>query len=78
MRFLSLALALALSSAGAQQPSPEKSVVRVNTTMQAYNLIQPWQKAAPGSRLGLGAVIPAQMRQLPLQYAEGPQSGLIH
>ena len=38
--------------------SAEKSVVRVNTTMQAFNLIQPWQKSAPSSRLGLGAVLP--------------------
>ena len=38
--------------------SAEKSVVRVNTTMQSFNLIQPWQKAAPSSRLGLGAVLP--------------------
>jgi S1-C subfamily serine protease len=45
-------------SALAAPASAEKSVVRVNTTMQAYNLIQPWQKAAPSSRLGLGAVLP--------------------
>ncbi len=59
MRLLTLALAATLATATAQDaPSPEKSVVRVNTTMQAYNLVQPWQKAAPGTRLGLGAVIP--------------------
>ena len=57
MKLLSLALLATLSIANAQETSPEKSVVRVNTTMQGYNLVQPWQKAAPGTRLGLGAVI---------------------
>ena len=53
-----LVLLATLTAAIAEPPSPEKSVVRVNTTMQGYNLVQPWQKTAPGSRLGLGAVIP--------------------
>ena len=38
--------------------SAEKSVIRVNTTMQAFNLIQPWEKGAANTRLGLGAVLP--------------------
>ena len=38
--------------------SAEKSVIRVNTTMQAFNLIQPWEKGAASTRLGLGAVLP--------------------
>ena len=38
--------------------SAEKSVIRVNTTMQAFNLLQPWEKGAANTRLGLGAVLP--------------------
>ena len=38
--------------------SAEKSVIRVNTTMQTFNLIQPWEKGAASTRLGLGAVLP--------------------
>jgi S1-C subfamily serine protease len=53
-----LALYCLASSAAAAATSAEKSVVRVNSTMQAYNLIQPWQKAASTTRLGLGAVLP--------------------
>ena len=38
--------------------SVDKSVIRVNTTMQTYNLIQPWEKGASSTRIGLGAVLP--------------------
>ena len=56
---LSLAAAFAMSAAAtAEKPSAENSVIRVNATMQSYNLIMPWQKVAPKSRLGLGAVLP--------------------
>ena len=50
-----LLLSNTVSTLGA---SAEKSVIRVNTTMQAFNLIQPWEKGAATSRLGLGAVLP--------------------
>lgn len=53
---LSISIALGGLSI-AQDASPEKSVVRVNATLQGYNQIQPWQKVAPANRLGLGAVI---------------------
>ena len=36
-----LLLSNTVSTLGA---SAEKSVIRVNTTMQAFNLIQPWEK----------------------------------
>jgi len=51
-------LVLFLSPASrAQQPSPEKSLVRVNATLQSYNFVRPWEKGAPTPRRGLGAVI---------------------
>ena len=37
--------------------SPEKSLVRVNSTLQAYNPAQPWEKTTPVSRRGLGCLI---------------------
>ena len=55
---LLLFVAMVTATIKAAPTSAEKSVVRVNTTMQAFNLIQPWQKSAPSSRLGLGAVLP--------------------
>ena len=41
----------------AQEPSPEKSLVRVNATLQSYNFVRPWEKGAPTPRRGLGAVL---------------------
>lgn len=37
--------------------SPEKSIVRVNATLQDYSFIRPWEKGAPTPRRGLGAVL---------------------
>jgi hypothetical protein len=37
--------------------SPEKSIVRVNATLQSYNFLRPWEKGAPTPRRGLGAVL---------------------
>lgn len=51
---------LAPTGAAAQQkakPSPEKSLVRVNATLQSYNFVRPWEKGAPTPRRGLGAVL---------------------
>ncbi len=39
-------------------PAPEKSMVRVNITGQGYNFGLPWQKLNPGTRRGLGALLP--------------------
>ncbi len=52
--------AFLIASAPAQDaaPSPEKSMVRVNITSQAYNFALPWQKGNPGTRRGLGALLP--------------------
>lgn len=51
-------LCLSLSSLAAQEkPSPEKSLVRVNATLQSYNFLRPWEKSAPTPRRGLGAVL---------------------
>ncbi|HWB05147.1 MAG TPA: PDZ domain-containing protein [Verrucomicrobiales bacterium] len=44
--------------ASAQDAAPDKSMVRVNITSQAYNFGLPWQKQNPGTRRGLGALLP--------------------
>jgi S1-C subfamily serine protease len=41
----------------AQDASPERSIVRVNSTLQSYNFLRPWEKGAPTPRRGLGAVL---------------------
>lgn len=68
-RFLIAALALLFAATGLQAgvtpPSREavlekienRSVVRVNATIQNYDYFRPWQKRAPFSRRGLGVVI---------------------
>ena len=50
-------LAWPLSHSEAQNSSPEKSIVRVNATLQSYNFLRPWEKGAPTPRRGLGAVL---------------------
>ncbi|MCB1233148.1 MAG: serine protease, partial [Verrucomicrobiae bacterium] len=53
-----LSLVILPASSGAQEkPSPEKSLVRVNATLQSYNFLRPWEKSAPTPRRGLGAVL---------------------
>src|ERR1700747_1702603 len=56
------------SSAAAGEPTPKEapappeqkgSVVRVNSTNQAYDFFRPWSKEAPFSRRGLGVLINA-------------------
>ena len=37
---------------------PRPSILRVNSTNQAYDFFQPWQKKSPFSRRGIGVVIP--------------------
>lgn len=44
--------------AAAKPTSPESSLVRVNSTLQSYNFIRPWEKGAPTPRRGLGALLP--------------------
>lgn len=36
---------------------PEKSVVRINSTLQRWNTWQPWEKDAPSRRRALGAIV---------------------
>ena len=62
-RFLTAAVLTAgytftLSTAAAQEPAPEKSMLRVNITSQGWNFALPWQKTNPGTRRGLGALLP--------------------
>src|SRR5678816_63765 len=56
--FAALAGLFSLHSAPAQEVSPDKSMVRVNVTSQGYNFGLPWQKLNPGTRRGLGALLP--------------------
>ncbi len=59
--FRCLALAafflLPASRSEAQNSTPEKSIVRVNATLQDYSFLRPWEKGAPTPRRGLGAVL---------------------
>ena len=41
----------------AQKASPEKSIIRVNSTLQDYSFLRPWEKGAPTPRRGLGALL---------------------
>jgi S1-C subfamily serine protease len=61
-----LALRVLQTGVGAAEPTPKEapapaeqkgSVVRVNSTNQAYDFVRPWSKEAPFSRRGLGVVI---------------------
>lgn len=49
--------ALPTQDLAAQESSPEKSIVRVNATLQDYSFLRPWEKGAPTPRRGLGAVL---------------------
>jgi len=46
-----------LAAPGIEAGDPEKSILRVNATLQSYNFLRPWEKGAPTPRRGLGAVI---------------------
>src|ERR1700731_1593794 len=61
-----IALAFLQTGIGAAEPTPKEapapaeqkgSVVRVNSTNQAYDFFRPWSKEAPFSRRGLGVLI---------------------
>jgi hypothetical protein len=58
--FAALTGVLFLQPVSAQEtvPAPDKSMVRVNITSQGYNFGLPWQKQNPGTRRGLGALLP--------------------
>ncbi len=47
----------AQKGANLSKPAPEKSIVRVNATLQDYSFLRPWEKGAPTPRRGLGAVL---------------------
>jgi hypothetical protein len=59
LAFLALPRAEAQRRAAAAAPkaAPEKSIVRVNATLQDYSFLRPWEKGAPTPRRGLGAVL---------------------
>lgn len=54
---LAVLLAAMITPCQAQRSSPEKSIVRVNATLQDYSFLRPWEKGAPTPRRGLGAVL---------------------
>ena len=45
---------------GVEKGEPARSIVRVNVSHQAHSFRIPWQKGSPGSRRGLGAVLPGE------------------
>ena len=49
--------ALTLTNLLSQEATPEKSIIRVNSTLQSYNFLRPWEKGAPTPRRGLGALL---------------------
>lgn len=55
---LTILLLLFPARAEEGKPTPDKSMVRVNITSQGYNFTLPWQKLNPGTRRGLGALLP--------------------
>lgn len=57
---LLLVLLLPALPVAAQKSTPEKSIVRVNATLQDYSFLRPWEKGAPVPRRGLGAVLEGQ------------------
>lgn len=54
---LAILLTFPVSVAEAQKSTPEKSIVRVNATLQDYSFLRPWEKGVPTPRRGLGAVL---------------------
>lgn len=48
---------LPVSGPAAEKVAPERSIVRVNATLQDYSFLRPWEKGAPVPRRGLGAVL---------------------
>ncbi|HQW28938.1 MAG: PDZ domain-containing protein [Verrucomicrobiales bacterium] len=54
---LAALFAVPLTPCAAQRSSPEKSIIRVNATLQDYSFLRPWEKGAPTPRRGLGAVL---------------------
>jgi hypothetical protein len=53
--FLSLP---AVAQEDKSKPTPDKSMLRVNVTSQGWNFALPWQRMNPGTRRGLGALLP--------------------
>ena len=73
LRILRSAVALLFAAAplAAQDgPSPARSMLRVNVTSQAYNFGLPWQKQNPGTRRGLGALLPGNRVLITAEMAQ--------
>lgn len=54
---IALFLSFCTSFALAQNFTTEPPVLRVTSTLQGYNIAQPWQKASPYNRRGLGILV---------------------
>ncbi len=50
--------------------SPARSMLRVNITSQPYNFGLPWQKQNPGTRRGLGALLPGNRVLITAEMAQ--------
>ncbi len=61
--------------AGAQdaKPSPETSMLRVSVTSQGWNFGLPWQRVNPGTRRGLGALLPGNRVLVTAELAQDAQ-----
>lgn len=55
---ITLATTPLIAQDAATNSSPEKSLIRINSTLQSYNFLRPWEKGAPTPRRGLGALLP--------------------
>lgn len=55
------------------KPSPDKSMLRVNVTSQGWNFGLPWQRLNPGTRRGLGALLPGNRVLVTAELAQDAQ-----
>jgi len=61
------------ASAQDAKPSPDKSMLRVNVTSQGWNFGLPWQRVNPGTRRGLGALLPGNRVLVTAELAQDAQ-----
>lgn len=55
------------------KPAPARSMLRVNITSQGWNPNLPWQKARPGTRRGLGALLSGNRVLVTAELAQDAQ-----
>jgi hypothetical protein len=55
------------------KPTPDKSMLRVSVTSQGWNFGLPWQRLNPGTRRGLGALLPGNRVLVTAELAQDAQ-----